>query len=255
VSGETPPGWYPDPGRAAPLRWWDGSQWTSYLHPGGWGPGPHATVTASARRLEERMCMWARAALAAYWLLVTGEVLALLLLAGRLRRDLHRFLRDVRTAPPGHPATFNIDGLGRLSIAADLGQLLLVGVAAVFLVWQYNAATVARGLGYPARTSPGFGVGSWFIPVISLWFPYWALRDCLPAAHPMRRRALWAWLAYLTAGVLGGVSEITAFFSVAGAVIPTAGALVCLAVAVSIGRRLITAVNDDHRQALLGLAS
>jgi hypothetical protein len=30
----SPPGWYPDPWREAPLRWWN-RQWTGYTHDGG----------------------------------------------------------------------------------------------------------------------------------------------------------------------------------------------------------------------------
>ncbi len=34
------PGWYPDPYREAPLRWWDGTQWTAQV--GGHAPGGSA---------------------------------------------------------------------------------------------------------------------------------------------------------------------------------------------------------------------
>src|SRR5205807_284964 len=33
-----PPGWYPDPQAPALLRYWDGSQWTSYTQPAGMAP-------------------------------------------------------------------------------------------------------------------------------------------------------------------------------------------------------------------------
>lgn len=29
-----PPGWFPDPGRAHPLRWWDGNRWTDWVSDG-----------------------------------------------------------------------------------------------------------------------------------------------------------------------------------------------------------------------------
>ena len=35
----TPPGWYPDPGGVAPLRWWDGESWTPETS-GGLPPAP-----------------------------------------------------------------------------------------------------------------------------------------------------------------------------------------------------------------------
>jgi hypothetical protein len=31
--GPAPPGWYPDPGREYPWRWWDGGRWTGHTQP------------------------------------------------------------------------------------------------------------------------------------------------------------------------------------------------------------------------------
>ncbi|MDP9336126.1 MAG: DUF2510 domain-containing protein [Actinomycetota bacterium] len=32
ATGPSPPGWYADPSRQAPKRWWDGTAWTSSTH-------------------------------------------------------------------------------------------------------------------------------------------------------------------------------------------------------------------------------
>jgi len=34
TAATTPPGWYDDPWKAAPLRWWDGAAWSGYVSPG-----------------------------------------------------------------------------------------------------------------------------------------------------------------------------------------------------------------------------
>jgi hypothetical protein len=83
-----------------------------------------------------------------------------------------------------------------------------------------------------------------------LWFPYWALCDCLPPDNPLRPNAVRAWLAYLGAGAFTPVGEITAMFSAGYAIVPVALAVACAAVAVALGYRLIAAVNDDHRRAV-----
>lgn len=87
----------------------------------------------------------------------------------------------------------------------DWNLLLLpfsIAAQVVFLIWQYRAARVARQLGYPARHSPGWGVGVWFIPVVNFWMPYQAIRDCLLPGHRQRTSVLWVWLLLL----LGSVS-------------------------------------------------
>jgi hypothetical protein len=44
-----PPGWYPDPGLVASLRWWDGRAWTGYLSPGGVIAAGDASSSAGRR--------------------------------------------------------------------------------------------------------------------------------------------------------------------------------------------------------------
>lgn len=165
--------------------------------------------------------------------------------------SLHRVFNEV---------PFNSNGqsvrLTRVSFSFDVyfDVFFLVGAAVSipFLIWQHSAATVARGLGYPARTSPSFGVGSWFIPVINLWFPYWALSDTLPPGHPLRQRCLVAWLAYLGSGFATAVTFFVGLASTTAAIVPmiVSGALALTAV--GMGATLIAAVTDDHRARFAG---
>ena len=113
---------------------------------------------------------------------------------------------------------------------------LLVGVLTVVAVvvaciWQHRAATAGRALGIPSRHSPAWGVGSWFVPVVNLWIPYAAVRDCLPAGHPQRTRVLHWWIAWLLTSVLTTGAGACALFSTGAAlVVSVPAALACLAV-------------------------
>ncbi|HXA32678.1 MAG TPA: DUF4328 domain-containing protein [Acidimicrobiales bacterium] len=131
--------------------------------------------------------------------------------------------------------------------------LALINVAAfvLFLVWQHRAASTARSLGYPARRSPALGVGGWFIPVCNFWFPYQAIRDCLPPGHPARPMVLHMWLWRVTVECIAVVSFILMYFG------PTHVALAIRDVAAFatviytyLAFKLVTAIYTDHRRVL-----
>ena len=79
--------------------------------------------------------------------------------------------------------------------------------------------SAGRSLGIPSRQSPAWGVGSWFVPIVRLWVPYSAVRDCLPPGHPHRPRVLHWWIAWLGAGVLRRALGVCALFSTGGALV------------------------------------
>lgn len=246
-----PPGWYPDPWRVGAWRWWDGWQWTSYV-----GGDPSAEQAARARlqttwNLERRMLPWARAALCVFGLTLIANAILFLTTSGQLHHEYQQILHPFR-----YDQNLNVpaSSLGGRVLVQDLVELVAAAVSVVFFIWQYNAASTARALGYRARVSPGLGVGSWFIPVVNLWFPYRALADCLPQHHPLRARALGAWLSYCLAGAVSGASAVVAVFSSSGVpVLLSSISMALIVLAVGLGLTLMTATAADHYRALQSL--
>jgi Domain of unknown function (DUF4328) len=141
------------------------------------------------------------------------------------------------------------------SFLFSLVSLGLLAIEVLFLIWQHRAASVARSLRYPAHHSPGWGVGSWFVPVVNLWMPYQAIRDCLPLGHPARRQVLYAWVAFLLTTVLLLPATLVAL--VGAPVVGIVLVIVSIGVYASIGlnaRRLVTAIAADHRDAVAAFA-
>jgi hypothetical protein len=128
----------------------------------------------------------------------------------------------------------------------------LVALAAlvVTLVWQHRAASAARALGFRNTHSPGWGVGSWFVPIVNLWFPYQAIRDCLPLDDANRALILQWWLAYVLGGLVGGAAVIAAFFSSGVAVALSIPAAALWLVALTFAPRVVSSVAVAHREAL-----
>lgn len=229
-----PAGWYPDPWRQSPWRWWDGATWTGH-------------VGAGALEDESGPAAWARWAPAAWAVSATATAFVTSWSGHSLRTTIDRLRQQANdgtlntTRSPVHvPVAFAV---------LDLFQLAVLGVGVVFLVWQHRAAGNARRLGYPARVSPGLGVGGWFIPVVNFWYPFWALRDCLPPDHPRRRGAGWVWAAYLGSACGGGACFVVGLFSVAAAVVIAVAVTALAGWAAWRGQILVDAVVEDHGRA------
>ena len=227
-----PPGWYPDPAGGPGQRWWDGYAWTEATvlpqHPppppwAGAGPpqGPATEVApwaVASQRLTDFNAtglvneeMWmvpvARVAVvmpAVYYLvtLVLQRVNA-----DQLRSAGHQLRLDWHAAQNGQPAPQFHGSSGFSPINLIVGLLALAAVV-VACMWQHRAASAARALGVPSRRSPGWGVGAWFVPVVNLWVPYSAIRDCLPPDDPHRPRVLHWWIAWLVAGWVSAAAGV-----------------------------------------------
>ncbi|HEX4246050.1 MAG TPA: DUF4328 domain-containing protein, partial [Acidimicrobiales bacterium] len=154
---------------------------------------------------------WAKRALLVYLaIIVIGAGIVWL-----AEPSLHRYYAQVRFRLD-HPGTGA--SLPQLSIpvwyrvvSPVIGLVTTAGFI-LFLVWQSRAASTARSLGYPARRSPALGVGGWFIPICNLWFPYQAIRDCLPPGHPRRRMVLHMWLCLVAQICLSTAAAVLLFF-------------------------------------------
>jgi hypothetical protein len=159
---------------------------------------------------EHNSAPWAKRALLVYMALVAiGAGLVWLAEPG-----LHTYYAQLRFRLD-HPGTTTYSPssmpVGYRIVAPLFGLINLAGFV-LFLVWQNRAATTSRSLGYPARRSPALGVGGWFIPVCNLWFPYQAIRDCLPPGHPERRMVLHMWLWWVAAQCASVVAAILLIF-------------------------------------------
>ncbi|HEY6624777.1 MAG TPA: DUF4328 domain-containing protein [Acidimicrobiales bacterium] len=142
--------------------------------------------------VEHRSEPWAKWAVLVYVavIVINGAI------AWAVEGALQSFYHQVRyqLAHPGTHTSLVVNLPVWYRVVTGVGELLTVAGFILFLVWQHWAASTAGSLGYPARRSPALGVGGWFIPVCNLWFPYQAIRDCLPPGHPARRLVLHMWL-------------------------------------------------------------
>jgi hypothetical protein len=80
------------------------------------------------------------------------------------------------------------------SVLGGLVILLYLPLIPVFIVWFYQARKNAEGRGWRQRWGPGWAIGAWFVPVVSLWFPYQIMADIWRAGLPASERSRPAWL-------------------------------------------------------------
>ncbi len=270
-----PPGWYPDPAGGPGQRWWDGYAWSEatvlpqHPPPPPWasaaatqGPATQAAPWAVAsERLstynttqrvdsERGMVPVARFAVAMPAVYFLVSLLLQRVNADQLRSAGHHFrivwhdAQNGITPPPYHAPSNSLTPVGFLVAAVTVAAVI------VACMWQHRAASAGRALGIPSHRSPAWGVGSWFVPVVNLWMPYSAVRDCLPPDHPYRRRVLHWWIAWLLTGFLGTLAAGAALFSTGTAlVLSIPAALACLAV-IAWAPGIVLAIAASHQEIL-----
>jgi hypothetical protein len=276
-----PPGWYPDPAGGPGQRWWDGYAWTEATvlpqrpppppppPPSPWAgatptPGPASQPppwAVASERLgtynakqqvehEQRIVPVAHFAVAMPAVYFLVSLILQRVNADQLRSAGHQFRLDWHDAQHGiTPPPYHAPGNSLTPLGLLVGVVTLVAVV-IACIWQHRAASAGRALGIPSRRSPAWGVGSWFVPIVNLWMPYSAVRDCLPADHPHRPRVLHWWVAWLLTGFLSTAAGACALFSTGAAlVLAIPAALACLAV-VAWAPGIVLAIAGAHREAV-----
>jgi hypothetical protein len=284
-----PPGWYADPAGGPGQRWWDGYAWTEatvlpeipppppapppppptgppqslqpvpqpplYQVPPPPRPGtyprwvPTPPNAADLVHSERAMTQTARVAVIFFGLYTLSTLLDL-----QIRRSAFRALgHQIRVA---FDASRNGQPVPTISTQSTTDPLeLIIGLAAavalVFaLIWQFRAASAARALGYPAKRSPGWGVGCWFVPIVSWWMPYQAIRDCLAPDDPHRPLVLRWWLLWIGAQLLTAAATVAALSSSHVALgVSIVAAMLVLAV-IATGRQVVATISAAHEAAL-----
>jgi hypothetical protein len=233
------PGYGTPPGYGAP---------PAYRTPAAYGGRPSPTTTHLVAR-ELSIFPVARLAVAIPALNYLGSLISQRIYRTQFLKDGHQLRRIYEAAQQGRTAPA-FHGSSTLNPITSLLGLLTI-VAVVFAcVWQHRAASAARALGWPAKRSPGWGVGSWFVPIVNIWMPYQAIRDCMPPEDPNRSLVLRWWLIFTATWSLTTAAGVAALFSsgvVLGLGIPAAVACVGL---FATAPQVVTSIGAAHRAAL-----
>lgn len=138
--------------------------------------------------------------------------------------------------------------VGGLSLVLQIANIA-AGIA--FLVWMHHASTNAHSFGHEGlRYEPAWAVAWWFIPIVSMWKPFGAMREIWRASDPrlasMGSKTAWAgieapalllvwWLTYLASGTIAVVGGLGAGYAAAmGRDVTTGNVLVAISQVLSI---------------------
>jgi hypothetical protein len=221
-------------------------------YPGGPGRGMAASGALAPPLVDRELALsqWARVAFAVPAVYYLANLISEQVYRTQFLREGHH-IRLVWEAAQNHTTAPPFDSSSStLNPITTIVGLFAIAAVVIACIWQYRAASAARSLGLPALRSPGWGVGSWFVPIVNFWMPYQALRDCLPPGDPHRRLVLRWWLTYLALEVFAAAAAIAAFFSsgvALGLGIPAA--VLCVALA-AVAPQVVAAIGAAHQAAL-----
>jgi hypothetical protein len=84
-----------------------------------------------------------------------------------------------------HPAPENLGVILLLGVLGLAMSVVSIATWVFFLIWTHLAAKNVRAFGHEdLEYTPGWCVGWWFVPIMSLYKPYAALREVFKASDP-----------------------------------------------------------------------
>ncbi|HEY3843796.1 MAG TPA: DUF4328 domain-containing protein [Acidimicrobiales bacterium] len=266
-----PPGWYADPAGGPGQRWRDGYAWTDAVVQPAEPPPPPAPMasypppTGPAVRSQSdagfpghrelAVAPLARIAVAVPGLYFLASLVNVRLHAAQYRvigHEYHVMLQATQNNQTVPNFTIPNGFYGGFSVVVWLVGLATLVAVIIGATWQHRAASTARALRWPATHSPGWGVGSWWVPVVNYWMPYQALRDCLEPSDPGRQLVLRYWLFMVASWTLNAAVQFAAFFSSGAALGLAIPAAVCALGILATAPSVVTAITSAHRAAIDG---
>jgi hypothetical protein len=116
-------------------------------------------------------------------------------------------------------------GAGLIMLLSFVSLAVVVLNVTFFCMWLYRSFMNLYPLRSFARTSPGWAVGSFFIPFVNLVVPYLSMKELMIASsNPVDSRGMsnpygespnvgWWWTTYLGAGVVAMIGGVVGAFA------------------------------------------
>ena len=154
-----------------------------------------------------------------------------------------------------------INDSNALSVLAALMGIFFLGVgtlwfSAAMMGFGFRAAQFVRERGATTRWRPGWAIGGWFVPILSLFVPFMIFRDIIDATKAAttaatQRSLLWFWiwwvvlanLANSTVSNLQSTNQATVYSSLT----LLAGSMCFHVVPFMMGKKLFNTIDADLR--------
>lgn len=274
-------GWYRDPSGEHTHRYWDGAGWTDQVLQGrdnapqtppitagpGNPPQPHSMPPLTQGAMVGMVGVPAtpvRPRLGPGFVGLGRWLAGVLITQAAAAFALALGVSAIQILNPRSSATAAVEG-GVMIIAGTSSLLYLVSII-LWLIWQYQLASSSRiDPSYLAR-SPGWHIGSWFIPVISLWFPYQNVKDLARGVmspvdaygagewdggvdRGIATRLLpWWWFAWLTATILERLAALSKTYGILDVIVQALDLLAAVLAALVVRAITKAAVSPPNRR-------